>query len=66
MSKKDYESEGAKMYGGQDRWHHLECFAKLREELVFFESGDMLPGFESLKKEDKDSVKKALPKIDAP
>lgn len=65
ISKKDFESEGAKMYGGQDRWHHVECFAKLRNELQFFESGDALPGFEQLKKEDKETVLKALPKIEA-
>lgn len=53
------------MYGGQERWHHVECFAKLRNELQFFEAGDALPGFEQLKKEDKEIVLKALPKIEA-
>lgn len=64
ISKKDYESENARMYGGQDRWHHVDCFVKLRNELEFFESGEQLPGFETLKKEDKETVKNALPKID--
>lgn len=52
------------MYGGQDRWHHVECFTKLRDELAFFESGENLPGYDHLKNEDKEIVKKALPKVD--
>ncbi|KAL1117298.1 hypothetical protein AAG570_004624 [Ranatra chinensis] len=64
ISKKDFESEGAKMYGGQERWHHVECFAKLRDSLEFWESGDKLPGFATLKKEDKDVVLKSLPKTE--
>ena len=61
ISKKDFESEVGKMYGGQDKWHHLTCFAKLRSELGYFESGDKLPGFNKLKAKDKDEVKKQLP-----
>lgn len=64
ISKKDYESEGARMYGGQDRWHHVECFTKLRDELAFYESGENIPGFDLLKSEDKEIVKKALPKVE--
>ncbi|PSN54639.1 Poly [ADP-ribose] polymerase [Blattella germanica] len=64
ISKKDFESEGAKMYGGQDRWHHVECFAKLRDELEFWESGEDLPGIKTLKKEDQAMVKQNLPKVD--
>ncbi|KAK9500018.1 hypothetical protein O3M35_002931 [Rhynocoris fuscipes] len=65
ISKKDFESENARMYGGQDRWHHVECFTKLRDELGFFENGDILPGFYTLKAEDQEVVKKALPKIES-
>uniref|UniRef100_A0A2Z5U1X2 Poly [ADP-ribose] polymerase n=1 Tax=Reticulitermes speratus TaxID=60591 RepID=A0A2Z5U1X2_9NEOP len=64
ISKKDFESENAKMYGGQERWHHVECFAKLRDELEFWESGDCLPGIKSLKKEDQQLVKERLPKVE--
>jgi poly [ADP-ribose] polymerase len=64
ISKKDFESEKAKMYGGQERWHHVECFAKLRDELEFWESGDCLPGMKSLKKEDQQLVKEKLPKVE--
>jgi poly [ADP-ribose] polymerase len=64
ISKKDFESENAKMYGGQERWHHVECFAKLRDELEFWESGDCLPGIKSLTKEDQQLVKSKLPKVE--
>lgn len=48
-------------YGGQDMWHHLTCFAKLRSELGYFAGGDSLPGFNSLKKDDQKEVKTQLP-----
>uniref|UniRef100_A0A7R8Z663 Poly [ADP-ribose] polymerase n=1 Tax=Timema douglasi TaxID=61478 RepID=A0A7R8Z663_TIMDO len=63
ISKKDYESAEARRYGGLDRWHHVECFTKLREELEFFDSGDSLNGIKTLLKEDQQKVKQALPKI---
>ena len=28
--KKEYESQRAKMYGPYDKWHHLDCFVKVR------------------------------------
>ena len=48
-------------YGGQALWHHVECFAQLRGELGWFDTGENLPGFKTLKSEDKANVKKALP-----
>ncbi|XP_031827907.1 poly-(ADP-ribose) polymerase [Nomia melanderi] len=63
VSKKDFESEQGRRYGGIDRWHHLDCFVKIREELEFYESGDALPGFGDLPKDDQKKVKAALPKI---
>lgn len=63
ISKKDYTSEIGMKYGGQDMWHHLSCFAKLRSELKFFAGGDQLPGFNSLNKADKAEVLKQLPAI---
>nr|KAG5690349.1 hypothetical protein BaRGS_001271 [Batillaria attramentaria] len=41
LSKKDYESQRAKMYGPQDMWHHVDCFVKERDELEF--DSDMNP-----------------------
>jgi poly [ADP-ribose] polymerase len=35
VSKKDYESQRAKMYGPVDLWHHIQCFVDNREELEF-------------------------------
>ncbi|XP_012253348.2 poly [ADP-ribose] polymerase [Athalia rosae] len=64
ISKKDWESENARSYGGQDRWHHIDCFVKLRAELGFFEAANMLPGFDKLTKEDKSRLKSKLPKTD--
>lgn len=63
ISKKDFESDIGKRYGGQDMWHHLNCFAKLRSELGFFECGDKLPGFKGLKPDDQKEVKKQIPAI---
>lgn len=63
VSRKDYESEEARRYGGIDRWHHLECFVKLRSEFQFYESGDALPGAKELSPEDRKTLKNALPKI---
>jgi predicted DNA-binding WGR domain protein len=63
ISKKDFETEVGRKYGGQDMWHHLSCFAKLRNELGYFESADQLPGFKTLNKEDQAQAKKELPAI---
>lgn len=57
----DYESEEARRFGGINRWHHLECFVKLREDLGFVDSGALLSGFNSLKVEDRENIKKLLP-----
>jgi len=35
LSKKDYESERAKMYGPVDLWYHIDCFIAKRDELEF-------------------------------
>lgn len=63
ISKKDFESEEARRYGGLDRWYHLQCFVKLRKELEFFDQADSLAGIKSLSKDDQANVKKELPKI---
>ncbi|KAI8114751.1 Poly [ADP-ribose] polymerase [Lucilia cuprina] len=63
IRKTVYDTEVGMKYGGQPLWHHVECFAQLRGELGWFDTGENLPGFKSLKSEDKDDVKKALPII---
>ncbi|XP_052769011.1 poly [ADP-ribose] polymerase 1-like [Mya arenaria] len=64
ISKKDYESQRAVMYGPVDLWHHVDCFVDNRDELGF--STDMNPdkikGFQGLKKEDKDTLIEKLGK----
>ncbi|KAK0056913.1 poly [ADP-ribose] polymerase 1 [Biomphalaria pfeifferi] len=55
VSKKEFESQRAVMYGPQDLWHHVDCFVENREELGF--TSEMSPteikGFAKLKPEDK-------------
>lgn len=63
ISKKDYETEEARRFGGLDRWHHVECFAKLRADLGYYGRGDELPGAAQLSKEDQQSLKTSLPKM---
>ncbi|XP_064601493.1 LOW QUALITY PROTEIN: poly [ADP-ribose] polymerase 1-like [Liolophura sinensis] len=64
VSKKDFSSERAKMYGPQDLWYHLACFAENRDELGFGTdlSPDSIVGFSKLKKEDKDEIINVLGK----
>ncbi|CAH2012006.1 unnamed protein product [Acanthoscelides obtectus] len=63
ISKKDYETDVGAKYGGQDMWHHVQCFAQLRADLGFFESADKLPGFKGLSPKDQVEVKKQIPPI---
>jgi len=63
ISKKDYESEEARRFGGLDRWHHVECFAKLRADVGYYGKGDELPGASELSKEDQQNLKTLLPKM---
>ena len=64
VSKKDYDSEEGRRYGGIDLWHHLECFSKVRQELEFWDSGAKLPGFKVLEKDDQNRVKQLLPQLE--
>lgn len=52
-----YDTEVGMKYGGQPRWHHLPCFVKCRNELLYFAGGENLPGFDDLKKADQIIVK---------
>ncbi|KAH8380159.1 hypothetical protein KR009_009295 [Drosophila setifemur] len=63
IRKTVYDTEIGMKYGGQPLWHHLECFAQLRSELNWFDSGENLPGFAGLKSDDKKEVKSVLPAI---
>lgn len=61
IKKVAHDTEVAMKFGGQAIWYHVECFAQLRTELGWFESGEKLPGFRSLSQEDKATVKKHIP-----
>ncbi|XP_047097726.1 LOW QUALITY PROTEIN: poly [ADP-ribose] polymerase [Schistocerca piceifrons] len=63
ISKKDFESDAGKRFGGEERWHHVECFAKNRDFFEFWEDGAMLPGFKTLTKEDQQMVASQVPKV---
>ncbi|KAK6618637.1 hypothetical protein RUM43_013028 [Polyplax serrata] len=66
ISKKDFDGETALRFGPVERWHHVDCFLKAREELEYFVSGEFLPGFKSLKAEDKKMIKKKIPELPRP
>ncbi|XP_039233262.1 poly [ADP-ribose] polymerase isoform X7 [Drosophila yakuba] len=61
LRKTVYDTEVGMKYGGQPLWYHLDCFAQLRSELGWFDSGDNMPGIKSLADDDQAEVKNALP-----
>lgn len=61
VRKTVYDTEVGMKYGGQALWHHVECFAQLRQELGWLDKGSNLPGFNTLKADDKKLVEKTLP-----
>lgn len=44
-------------YGDHPKWHHVKCFAELKNDYLFLAGGEDLPGFKSLNKEDQTMVK---------
>ncbi|KAH8362007.1 hypothetical protein KR084_000200 [Drosophila pseudotakahashii] len=63
LRKTVYDTEVGMKYGGQPLWHHLDCFAHLRSELGWFDSGENMLGYSSLTYADQTEVKTALPPI---
>lgn len=66
ISKKDYESDEARRFGGLDKWHHVECFVKLRNDLEFYDSAGSLFGLDSLSTEHQKEICDKIPKITPP
>ncbi|CAL8393165.1 unnamed protein product [Arctogadus glacialis] len=64
VSKKSVDAEKPQL-GLIDRWYHTACFVSRREELVFKSeySGAQLKGFNALRAEDKEDLKKRLPAV---
>lgn len=64
ISKKDYESQRAKMYGPMDQWHHVDCFVENRDDLEFGKEMNVekMVGWVNVRKEDKDELIKKLGK----
>ena len=61
--KKEYESTRAKMYGPYDKWHHIECFAKHREDMEYFDAGEKMSGFMKLSADDQSTIRAKLPQL---
>lgn len=64
VSKKSVDPEKPQL-GLIDRWYHTACFVSRREELMFKPefTGAQLKGFNTLRAEDKEELKKRLPVI---
>lgn len=64
VSKKTVDPEKPQL-GLIDRWYHTACFVSRREELAFKPeySAAQLKGFNTLKAEDKEELKKRLPTV---
>lgn len=63
VCKTVYDTEVGMKYGGQKLWHHLECFAQIRNDLGWLDTGENLPGYKQLKAEEKKKVKQLLPLV---
>lgn len=59
----DYDSDEGRRFGGINRWHHLECFVKLRQDLGFFDLASSLTGFMNLNEVDKTNLINLLPRM---
>ncbi|XP_029966946.1 poly [ADP-ribose] polymerase 1 [Salarias fasciatus] len=64
VSKKTVDPEKPQL-GLIDRWYHTACFVSRREELLFKPeyNGAQLKGFNALRAEDKEEIKKRLPAV---
>lgn len=64
ISKKSVDPEKPQL-GLIDRWYHTACFVSRREELLFKPeyNGAQLKGFNALRAEDKEELKKRLPAV---
>uniref|UniRef100_A0A8C2XQF6 Poly [ADP-ribose] polymerase n=1 Tax=Cyclopterus lumpus TaxID=8103 RepID=A0A8C2XQF6_CYCLU len=64
VSKKSVDAEKPQL-GLIDRWYHTACFVSRREELVFKPeyNAAQLKGFNALRAEDKEELKKRLPVV---
>ncbi|XP_063974241.1 poly [ADP-ribose] polymerase isoform X2 [Diachasmimorpha longicaudata] len=65
ISKLDFESATGQKLNGVARWHHVDCFVKLRSSLEFYNSAETLPGFKTLNKDEQKDLKSKLPKMKA-
>ena len=66
VSKKTVDPEKPQL-GLIDRWYHTACFVGRREELAFKPeySAAQLKGFNTLRAEDKEELKRKLPAVKA-
>lgn len=48
---------------GQAHWYHVPCFVRLRSEIGWLRSGEMLPGFKRLAPNDKNMIENQIPYV---
>lgn len=63
ISKMDYTSDSARQYGPMSRWHHIQCFLGLRDELQWWGDGKELPGFYALPADIQDQLTDQIKKV---
>lgn len=51
------------LQAGRAYWYHLVCFVRLRTEIGWLRSGDLLPGFKRLSEEDKNMIENQIPYV---
>ncbi|KAG8183478.1 hypothetical protein JTE90_001045 [Oedothorax gibbosus] len=60
ISKLDVYNSERKKYGPSPMWHHIDCFVNAKEELQYNDSAEKLPGFNTLKDEDKNELREKI------
>lgn len=63
ISKMDYTSDSARQYGPMPRWHHIQCFLALRDELQWWGDAKELPGFYALPADIQDQLAEQIKKV---
>lgn len=60
VKKTVYDTEIGMQFSGEPLWHHLICFAKVRNSLGWQSAGQQLPGYASLNRTDQQIIDKLI------
>lgn len=60
IKKVVYDTETAAKYGKEVLWNHYYCFIMQRDYYGFRLSGEMLPGFQTLRQEHQNEIRESL------